>query len=153
MEFEALEIPVGDMTFTARAAGPDTGRLVLLLHGFPESSWSWRSQLTALADAGYRVVAPDQRGYSAGARPEGKQHYAIPHLVADVVAMADWIGGHPFALAGYDWGGGRGAHGRLYRWPLVRRVWSRLGRRCGVAAGGPVSGAAAHAHGRVDAAP
>src|SRR4051812_22110229 len=113
MEFETLEIPVGDMTFTARAAGPDTGRLVLLLHGFPESSWSWRSQLTALAGAGYRVVAPDQRGYSAGARPEGKEHYAIPHLVADVVAMADWIGGHQFHPVGHDRGGaGGGGRGR-----------------------------------------
>src|SRR5947209_5407204 len=119
MEFETLEIPVGDMTFTALAAGPDTGRLVILLHGFPESSWSWRSQLTTLAGAGYRVVAPDQRGYSAGARPAGREHYAIPHLVADVVAMADWIGGHRFDLVGHDWGG-------AVAWQLAGRYPERL---------------------------
>jgi pimeloyl-ACP methyl ester carboxylesterase len=119
MEFETLDIPVGEMTFTARAAGPDSGRLVLLLHGFPESSWSWRSQLTALADAGYRVIAPDQRGYSSGARPEGKEHYAIPHLVADVVAMADWVGGHQFDLVGHDWGG-------AVAWQLAGRHPERL---------------------------
>jgi pimeloyl-ACP methyl ester carboxylesterase len=103
---DSLEIPVGEMTFTARAAGPADGRLVLLLHGFPQTSWSWRNQLAALGDAGYRAVAFDQRGYSPGARPEGTQHYKLPHLVADVVAVADWLGGHQFDLVGHDWGGG-----------------------------------------------
>lgn len=102
---EQLEIPVGTMTFSARAAGPADGRLVLFLHGFPQSSYSWRNQLTALADAGYRAVAFDQRGYSPGARPEGTEHYKLPHLVADVVAVADWLGGHRFDLVGHDWGG------------------------------------------------
>lgn len=102
---EELEIPVGTMTFSARAAGPADGRLVLFLHGFPQSSYSWRNQLAALADAGYRAVAFDQRGYSPGARPEGTEHYKLPHLVADVVAVADWLGGHRFDLVGHDWGG------------------------------------------------
>ena len=119
MEFETLEIPVGNMTFTALAAGPAGGRLVLLLHGFPESSWSWRHQLTALADAGYRAVAPDQRGYSAGARPEGKEHYAVPHLVADVLAIADWLGGHEIDLVGHDWGG-------AVAWQTAGRYGERL---------------------------
>ena len=101
---EQLEIPVGEYTFTARVDGPATGELVVLLHGFPQSSWEWRAQLPALAAAGYRAVAPDQRGYSPGARPEGVEHYRIEHLVADVVALADWVGGHRFHLVGHDWG-------------------------------------------------
>lgn len=101
---ERIEIPVGELVFDALAAGPDDGELVLLLHGFPETSWSWRNQLPALAEAGYRAVAPDQRGYSARARPEGVDQYKIHHLVADVLAVADWVGGHQFHLVGHDWG-------------------------------------------------
>lgn len=102
---ETFEIPVGEMTFAARAAGPKDGRLVLLLHGFPQTSYSWRNQLEALGDAGYRAVAFDQRGYSSGARPEGTEHYKLDHLVADVIAVADWLGGHRIDLVGHDWGG------------------------------------------------
>src|ERR1700721_223571 len=68
--------------FTARPAGPHDGRWVLLLHGFPQTSWCWRAQLSALGDAGYRAVAPDQRGDSAGARPPAVGDYALRHLVA-----------------------------------------------------------------------
>lgn len=101
---EQIEIPVGSMTFTARAAGPRDGRLVLLLHGFPQTSYAWRSQLEALAAAGYRAVAPDQRGYAAAARPVGVEHYAVTHLVNDVIAMAEWLSAHQFDLVGHDWG-------------------------------------------------
>ena len=104
MEFERLEVPVGEFVFDARAAGPADGELVLLLHGFPQTSWEWRSQLQTLGDAGYRAVAPDQRGYSPRARPQGVEHYEVQHLVADVLAIADWLGGHQFHLVGHDWG-------------------------------------------------
>src|SRR3954470_293095 len=114
-----IEIPVGDMTFRARVAGPEDGRLVMLLHGFPETSASWLSQLDALAAAGYRAVAPDQRGYSPGARPEGVEHYATAHLVADVIAIADWLGGHEVDLVGHDWGG-------AVAWLLAARYPERL---------------------------
>jgi pimeloyl-ACP methyl ester carboxylesterase len=100
-----IEIPVGEMTFRARTAGPDDGRLVILLHGFPETSASWKAQMDALAGAGYRAVAPDQRGYSPGARPEGVEHYGAGSLTADVLAIADWLGGHQFDVVGHDWGG------------------------------------------------
>src|SRR5205814_2580741 len=103
VEFERLEIPVGEFVFDARAAGPADGELVLLLHGFPETSWEWRSQLRALGDAGYRAVAPDQRGYSPRARPDGVEHYHPLHMVSDTLAMADWLGGHRFHLVGHDW--------------------------------------------------
>jgi pimeloyl-ACP methyl ester carboxylesterase len=101
---ETIEIPVGDMTFTARAAGPEGGRLVLLLHGFPQTSYEWREQLTALGEAGYRAIAPDQRGYSPGARPEGVDHYVMDLLVADVMGIVDTLGLDQFDLVGHDWG-------------------------------------------------
>jgi pimeloyl-ACP methyl ester carboxylesterase len=78
---------------------------VLLLHGFPQSSWSWRRQLTRLAAGGYRAVAPDQRGYAPGARPGAVADYAVPHLVADVLAIADTMEMPTFDLVGHDWGG------------------------------------------------
>ena len=101
---EHLEIPVGRFTFDARAAGPAEGDPVLLLHGFPESSHEWRAQLRALGGAGYRAIAPDQRGYSPRARPIGVDNYRAEHLVADVISMADAIGVDRFHLVGHDWG-------------------------------------------------
>jgi pimeloyl-ACP methyl ester carboxylesterase len=103
---EDFDITVGgDLTFHARATGPADGRLVLLLHGFPQTSMSWAETMAALGDAGYRAVAFDQRGYSPGARPSGVEHYGLDSLVADVVAVADQLGGHRFDLVGHDWGG------------------------------------------------
>lgn len=97
-------IPVGALRFDARVAGPEDGRPVLLLHGFPQSSLSWRHQLAALGEAGYRAVAPDQRGYSRGARPDGVDQYHAAQLVEDVLGFADWCGPGPVDLVGHDWG-------------------------------------------------
>ena len=105
MSVDAFEIDTGDFTFTAHAAGPPDGRVVLFLHGFPQSSFEWRHQMAALAAAGYRAVAFDQRGYSPGARPEGVEQYRMEHLVADVLAVADELGAHRLDLVGHDWGG------------------------------------------------
>lgn len=116
---EPLELPAGPCRFTGRVAGPPDGRLVILLHGFPQTSRSWLDQLSALADQGYRAVAPDQRGYSPGARPDGVDHYRIEHLVSDVVAIADEMGGHRFDLVGHDWGG-------AVAWHTAARYPSRL---------------------------
>jgi pimeloyl-ACP methyl ester carboxylesterase len=116
---ETLEIPVGDLVFDALAAGPPDGELVLLLHGFPQSAEEWRSQLEALGEAGYRAVAPDQRGYSPRARPEEVEHYLPDHLVADVVAIADWLGGHRVHVVGHDWGA-------LVAWRLAGRFPDRV---------------------------
>jgi pimeloyl-ACP methyl ester carboxylesterase len=99
-----LEIGVGRFTFDALAVGPTDGEPVLLLHGFPQSSHEWRAQLGALGAAGYRAVAPDQRGYSPRARPVGVEHYRIEPLVADVLGMADQLGADRFHLVGHDWG-------------------------------------------------
>ena len=99
-----MQIAVGEYTFDARVAGPEDGEVVLLLHGFPQTSWSWRSQLEALGAAGYRAVAPDQRGYSPGARPADIEAYGIPSLVGDVIGIADALGAPTFHLVGHDWG-------------------------------------------------
>ncbi len=108
-EPERIEIPVGgapfgDLVLDAVAAGPPDGPPVLLLHGFPESSYQWRHQLPVLASAGYRAVAPDLRGYSPRARPEAVEAYHVDHLVADVVAAIDHLGVEPVHLVAHDWG-------------------------------------------------
>jgi len=102
---DRLEIEAGGLTFTGRACGPHGGRPVLLLHGFPQTSWAWRDELWALAAEGYRAVAPDQRGYCGGARPTGSEAYATDHLVGDVIALADSMEMDTFDLVGHDWGG------------------------------------------------
>jgi len=101
-----IEIRTRDeMCFRAQECGDGKAPLVLLLHGFPQTRYTWRHQLPALAAAGYRAVAPDQRGYSPGARPEGVERYTQDLLAADVLAMADALGADRFHLAGHDWGG------------------------------------------------
>ena len=102
---ETLELTIGPYRYAARAAGPADGELVLLLHGFPETSYEWRAQLDALAAAGYRAVAPDQRGYTPGARPAELAEYAVDRLVDDVFGFADALGTERFHLVGHDWGG------------------------------------------------
>jgi pimeloyl-ACP methyl ester carboxylesterase len=103
---ERIEIKVGAFTFDARAAGPKDAPLVLLLHGFPQSSYQYRNQLLALAAAGYRAVAPDQRGYSPRARPTAVSDYTVLTLVRDATEIADALGHDQFHLVGHDWGGG-----------------------------------------------
>jgi pimeloyl-ACP methyl ester carboxylesterase len=102
---ERLAVPVGDLVFDARAAGPPGGQLVLLLHGFPQTSFSWRHQLAALGDAGFRAVAPDQRGYSPRARPADLSAYRAQRYVEDVIGLADALGVDRFHLVGHDFGG------------------------------------------------
>lgn len=80
------------------------GPLVIFVHGFPESWYSWRHQLAALADAGYHAVAIDVRGYGKSARPESIEAYAMTALVGDVVAVADSISADPAVVVGHDWG-------------------------------------------------
>jgi pimeloyl-ACP methyl ester carboxylesterase len=96
-------------TFTAELAGPAHAPLVVLLHGFPLSRHSWSAQLPALAAAGYRALAPDQRGYSPGVRPDPRrlESYGIARLVTDVLELADACGAAaaPFHVVGHDWGG------------------------------------------------
>ncbi|HEX5212501.1 MAG TPA: alpha/beta hydrolase [Pseudolabrys sp.] len=98
------------LVFDVLADGPADAPLVLLLHGFAESFDMWRAQLPALAAAGYRAVAPSQRGYSAGARPPTSElaNYHFDKLVADALAIAATCGhgSGRFHLVGHDWGAG-----------------------------------------------
>ncbi|MFD4292525.1 alpha/beta fold hydrolase [Rhodococcus sp. NPDC058505] len=95
---------VGDYTYDVTLAGPAGGAPVVLLHGFPETAACWHPVLPALARAGFRLIAPNQRGYSAGARPAGVEHYAIDALGGDVLALLDHLELRSAHLVGHDWG-------------------------------------------------
>jgi len=86
-------------------AGPKDGLPAVLCHGFPELAYSWRHQLPALAAAGYRAIAPDQRGYGGSSRPERVEEYDMPHLTGDLVGLLDALGIEKAVFAGHDWGG------------------------------------------------
>jgi pimeloyl-ACP methyl ester carboxylesterase len=91
------------------------GPLVLLCHGFPETWYSWRYQLPALAAAGYRVVAPDQRGYGQTSCPEDIASYTILHLVGDLVGLLDALNEDQAVVVGHDWGANVAWHAALLR--------------------------------------
>src|SRR5262245_48447847 len=116
---EALKIDVGPLTFDALADGPPGGPLVLLLHGFPTTSQTWRRILPTLEADGYRAVAPDGRGLSPGARPAALEAYRVEHLVADVLGITDRLGAKRFHLVGHDWGG-------ITSWQVASRHPGRL---------------------------
>ena len=103
-DFPVTKVIVGSMTFDVRTAGPSDGEAVLLLHGFPETSYEWRYQMQALADAGYHAIAPDQRGYSSGARPETQSDYALTNMITDAVGIVGALGVDRFHVVGHDWG-------------------------------------------------
>jgi len=86
-------------------AGPEDGTPVFLLHGFPECWYGWRHQITHLAEAGYRVVAPDQRGYNLSDKPRELRAYTRDVLAADVVGLMDHFGVERGLVVGHDWGG------------------------------------------------
>lgn len=102
---DTRDIAAGGRRFRASCSGPEDGELVLFLHGFPNSRYSWGEQLGAVGGAGYRGVAYDQRGYSPGARPDGVDAYRADLIAGDVIAMADALGARRFHLVGHDWGG------------------------------------------------
>ncbi|MBB5363398.1 alpha/beta fold hydrolase [Deinococcus humi] len=85
-------------------AGPQDGPLVVLLHGFPEFWYGWRRQIEALANAGYRVLAPDQRGYNLSEKPPGMAAYRIDALTRDVLGLLDARGRERAYVVGHDWG-------------------------------------------------
>ena len=107
------EIDVGGLRMHVAERGE--GPLVVLLHGFPESWYSWRHQIEALSGAGFRVVAPDQRGYGATETPEEVERYTLIDLVGDVIGLIDAVGGGRAIVVGHDWGAPVAWHTALLR--------------------------------------
>jgi pimeloyl-ACP methyl ester carboxylesterase len=100
-----VEVPVGAGILDVEEAGPARGPLVILLHGFPQTTSSWDGVLPLLAAAGMRVLAPLQRGYSPRARPTTAREHGIQALADDVLVVADSAGAARFSVVGHDWGG------------------------------------------------
>jgi pimeloyl-ACP methyl ester carboxylesterase len=113
---------VNSITLHYVAAGPADGPLVILLHGFPEFWYSWRFQIPALAAAGYRVIAPDMRGYNYSARPRGAAAYHVRHLTADIAGLIAHAGVRSASIVAHDWGGVVGWHLPMRYPDLVDRL-------------------------------
>ena len=128
---ELVRIAANGYEFRARIAGFESTPAaaekpaVILLHGFPVSSAMWVKLIRPLADAGYRVVAFDQRGYSPGARPSEQTDYAIDKLSSDVAAVADALGLENFHLVGHDWGSAVGWN-TVMQYPQRIESWTAL---------------------------
>ncbi|MEE1940999.1 alpha/beta hydrolase [Streptomyces sp. TRM 70361] len=110
--------PAGRVHLVEQGSGP----LVLLVHGFPESWYSWRHQLPALAEAGYRAVAVDVRGYGRSSRPEAVEAYRMLDLVADNAAVVQALGEQSAVIVGHDWGSPIAATSALLRPETFRAV-------------------------------
>ncbi|MGW2222892.1 alpha/beta fold hydrolase, partial [Nonomuraea sp. NPDC001684] len=110
--------PAGRVHLVEAGQGP----LVLLVHGFPESWYSWRHQLPALAAAGYRAVAVDVRGYGRSSKPADVAAYRMTELVEDAVAVVRALGERTAVIVGHDWGSSIAAHSALLRPDVFRAV-------------------------------
>ena len=97
-------ITANGVTLHCAEAGPDDGPLVVLLHGFPEFWFGWREYFRPLAAQGFRVVAPDQRGYNLSSKPESPEAYRLEDLAGDIFGLADVLGRERFHVVGHDWG-------------------------------------------------
>ena len=99
------DVKTRNFTFTCRVAGMDNDKgTIFLLHGFPETSRMWIDLMSVLEKEGYRIIAPDQRGYSKGARPSKVSEYTIDKLSQDIIDIADEFNIDKFHLVGHDWG-------------------------------------------------
>ncbi|EUA75337.1 alpha/beta hydrolase fold family protein [Mycobacterium xenopi 4042] len=96
----------GNLVFDVIGAGPTDGPVVVLLHGFPQFNTSWSKVIDRLSAAGYRCLAPNQRGYSPGARPTRRRDYRMTELIGDVRALIDASGAGRVHLVGHDWAQG-----------------------------------------------
>jgi pimeloyl-ACP methyl ester carboxylesterase len=110
----------GNLVFDVIDEGPADGPVVVLLHGFPQFNTSWSKVIPRLTAQGYRCLAPNQRGYSRGARPTRRRDYRIPKLVEDVLTLIDASGASKVHLVGHDWGA-------LVAWAVAAEYPDRLG--------------------------
>jgi len=123
VDAESVFVETNGVRLHTVQAGPDEGPLVVLLHGFPECWYGWHRQLGPLADAGYRVVAVDQRGYNLSEKPAGVSSYNIRELAADIVGLIDALDYDQAAVAGHDWGA-------AVAWWLALEYPERLSKLC-----------------------
>ncbi len=128
----ASKIEVNGINLSVHVEGPQDGRPVLLLHGFPDSHHIWRHQVAALTGAGYRTVAIDQRGYGESDAPEGVDAYAIPTIAMDAVGVLDALGIEKAAVVGHDWGAS-------VAWLIATLAPDRVERLCAVSVGHPTA--------------
>jgi pimeloyl-ACP methyl ester carboxylesterase len=105
-DYEYQMIATNGIKLHVVQAGPQDGPLVILLHGFPEFWYGWKNQMDALAQRGFRVWVPDQRGYNLSDKPQGVAAYKLDLLAADIIGLIDASGQEQVYLAGHDWGGG-----------------------------------------------
>ena len=124
MTINESQAEIDSLSFDVRSSGEE-GELVVLLHGFPETSHMWIPLLEHLGANGYRAIAPDLRGYSRGARPEGAENYNYATMAADVLGVAEAFGSERFHLVGHDHGAGLGwfvvgnNHSRIASWSAL----------------------------------
>jgi pimeloyl-ACP methyl ester carboxylesterase len=102
---EPTMIETNGIDMAVYEAGPKDGVPVVMCHGFPELAYSWRHQIPALAAAGFRAIAPDQRGYGRSSRPANVEDYDVAHLTGDLAGMLDALGLKNAIFCGHDWGG------------------------------------------------
>lgn len=121
MKLKHHDIETNKIRLHVVQAGPKSGTPIVLLHGFPEFWYGWRKQIPALAEAGCRVIVPDQRGYNLSDRPKGIKAYCVDELVADVVGLIDALEYERVNVVGHDWGA-------LVAWMLAIRHPDRLHR-------------------------
>lgn len=105
LDLRAAMVPANGVRLHVVEAGPRDGPAVILLHGFPEFWWAWHEQMARLAQAGFRVIVPDQRGYNLSDKPRDVSAYDVPTLTADIIGLMGQLGLDRAYLAGHDWGG------------------------------------------------
>lgn len=105
IEFQSIQ--TNGVTLHTAMAGPEDGPLLILLHGFPEFWYGWKNQIMPLAEAGYRVVVPDQRGYHLSDKPEGIESYVLDQLRDDIVGLIKTLSPNQKAIVGGMIGAGQ----------------------------------------------
>ncbi|TAA66567.1 alpha/beta fold hydrolase [Planococcus salinarum] len=120
LSFQSIE--TNDVLLHTAVAGPEDGPLVILLHGFPEFWYGWKHQIGALAEQGYRVMAPDQRGYNLSSKPQGAENYTLDDLRDDIAGLIEQSGKEKAVVIGHDWGGAVAWHLAATKPQLVEKL-------------------------------
>jgi pimeloyl-ACP methyl ester carboxylesterase len=121
MELEHDYVQTNEIRLHVVQAGPRSGIPIVFLHGFPEFWYGWKKQIPTLAEAGFRVIVPDQRGYNLSDKPKGIRNYRLDELVKDIVGLIDSLEYEKVNLVGHDWGA-------IVAWTLAYQHPKRLQR-------------------------